>query len=63
MDHLLRTTASPTQASDWALVLAAASIEHRVDERDGHFALIVHDADAVAAEQALDGFDAGPVIH
>ena len=49
---------SPTQAGDWALVLAAASIEHRVDERDGHFALVIHAADAAAATEALDGFDA-----
>jgi hypothetical protein len=39
MEHLLRTTASPTQAGDWALVLAAASIEQRVDEREGRFEL------------------------
>ena len=58
MDHLLRTTASTTEANDWALVLAAASIEHRVDERDGQFALVVHAADAAAAGEALDAFDA-----
>jgi membrane associated rhomboid family serine protease len=58
VDHVLRTTASPTQAGDWALVLAAASIEHRVDEHDGHFALVVHAADAAAATDALAGFDA-----
>ncbi len=58
MDHVLRTTASPTQANDWALVLAAASIEHRVDEHDGHFALVIHAADAAAATDALVGFDA-----
>jgi rhomboid protease GluP len=57
VDHVLRTTGSPTQAGDWALVLAAASIEHRLDERDGQFALIIHAADAAAAEQALAGFD------
>lgn len=57
MDHVLRTTGSPTQAGDWALVLAAASIEHRVDERDGQFALIIHAGDAAAADQALAGFD------
>ena len=55
---MLRTTASPTQASDWALVLAAASIEHRVDEHDGHFALVIHAADAATASDALAGFDA-----
>lgn len=58
MDHLLRTTASTTQANDWALVLTAASIEHRIDERDGHFALVVHAADAATAGEALDAFDA-----
>jgi rhomboid protease GluP len=57
VDHVLRTTGSPTQAGDWALVLAAASIEHRVDERDGQFALVIHAADAAAADQALAGFD------
>lgn len=57
MDHVLRTTASPTQAGDWALVLLAASIAHRVDERDGHFALVVDAADAGAATAALAGFD------
>jgi membrane associated rhomboid family serine protease len=57
VDYVLRTTGSPTQAGDWALVLAAASIEHRVDERDGQFALIIHAGDAAAADQALAGFD------
>ena len=54
---MLRTTASPTQAGDWALVLEAAAIRYRVDERDGHFALVVDEADLGAATQALDGFD------
>ena len=57
MDHVLRTTASSTQAGDWALVLAAAAIEHRVDEHDGHFALVIDAADAAAATEALAGFD------
>lgn len=58
VDHLLRTTASPTQANEWALVLSAASIQHRVDEHDGHFALVVDPADAVTAGEALDSYDA-----
>jgi len=58
MDHVLRTTTSPTQAGDWALVLASASIEHRVDERDGHFALHVRPEDEAAAGAALAAFDA-----
>jgi membrane associated rhomboid family serine protease len=58
VDHVLRTTASPTQANDWALVLAAASIQHRVDEHEGHFALVIHADDAAPATEALDAFDA-----
>jgi membrane associated rhomboid family serine protease len=57
VDHVLRTTASPTQANDWALVLSAAAIRHRVDEHDGHFALVIDAADVEAATQALAGFD------
>jgi rhomboid protease GluP len=58
VDQVLRTTPSPTQANDWALVLAAASIQHRVDQQDGQFAVVVDAADAPAAADALDGFDA-----
>src|SRR5262245_42887980 len=57
VDHVLRTTASRTQADDWALVLESAAIGHRVDENDGHFALVIDDADVAAATQALAGFD------
>jgi membrane associated rhomboid family serine protease len=58
VDHVLRTTASPTQANDWALVLTAASIQHRVDEQNGQFVVVVDPDDAAAATEALDGFDA-----
>ena len=58
MDHVLRTTTSPTQAGDWSLVLASASIEHRVDERDGHFALHIRPEDEATANDALAAFDA-----
>jgi rhomboid protease GluP len=61
-ETLLRATANPTQAGDWALVLAAAGIVYRLDQRDGRFVLTVDAADAAAAETALAGFDAeGPV--
>ena len=61
-EALLRATANATQAGDWALVLAAAGIEYRLDEREGRFVLAVDVADAPAAETALSGFDAeGPV--
>jgi len=55
---VLRTTVSTTQAGDWALVLAAAEIPYRLDERDGGYTLVVADADLVGAEAALVGFDA-----
>ena len=58
MDHVLRTTTSPTQAGDWALVLASASIEHRVGERDGRFELCVRPEDEATATEALAAFDA-----
>jgi len=57
VDHVLRTTVSATQAGDWALVLEAAAIGHRVDEHDGHFALVINAADVAAATEALAGFD------
>ena len=58
----MRATANPTQAGDWALVLAAAGIEYRLDQREGRFVLAVDAADAAAAETALAGFDAeGPI--
>jgi len=57
VDHVLRTTASPTQAGDWELVLRAASITYRVEEREGVFAIVVADGDAAAANDALAGFD------
>jgi rhomboid protease GluP len=61
-DALLRATANPTQAGDWALVLAAAGIGYRLDQREGRFVLAVAGADLPAAETALAGFDAeGPI--
>jgi rhomboid protease GluP len=56
--RLLRTTASPTQAGDWALVLTSAGLRHRVEERDGQFALLAEEADAAAAERAINEFEA-----
>jgi rhomboid protease GluP len=57
-ERLLRTTASSTQAGDWALVLTSAALRHRVEERDGLFALVVVEADAAAAERAISEFEA-----
>lgn len=54
----VRTTANPTRAGDWALVLAAAGMEYRLAEREGAFVLLVARADAPAAAAALDAYDA-----
>ncbi|HVY38444.1 MAG TPA: rhomboid family intramembrane serine protease [Polyangia bacterium] len=54
----VRTTANPTRAGDWALVLAAAGTEYRLAEREGAFVLLVAPADATAASAALDAYDA-----
>ena len=54
----IRTTANPTRAGDWALVLAAAGIDYRLVEREGAFALLVAEGDAPAAVAAVDAYDA-----
>jgi membrane associated rhomboid family serine protease len=55
---VLRVTANPTQAGDWALVLAAAGLPYRLDEREGRFVLSVAAGDTPAAAAALAAFDA-----
>jgi rhomboid protease GluP len=57
VEQVLRATASPTLASDWSLVLAAAGIAHQVVEGAGAFSLVVGAADARAAVEALTAFD------
>jgi rhomboid protease GluP len=60
-ERIIRTTASPTVAGDWALVLTAAGIPHRVDETPepaASFAVVVAAADEARASEALAGFDA-----
>ena len=54
----VRSTANPTRAGDWALVLAAAGMEYRLAEREGAFVLLVATTDAPAAAAALDAYDA-----
>jgi membrane associated rhomboid family serine protease len=56
-DRVLRETASATKAGDWALVLTAAGIPHRVDEGGGRFVVVVHADDEPRAAEALAGFD------
>lgn len=61
----VRVTDNIQQAGDWALVLHSASVDHRVDIRDGALALIVAPEDAARSLDALDAFDAEsrPVIE
>ncbi|HEY6478259.1 MAG TPA: rhomboid family intramembrane serine protease [Polyangia bacterium] len=57
-ETVLRATANPTLVGDWALVLAAADIWYRLDEREGRFVLSVAADDMPAAAAALTAFDA-----
>jgi len=57
-DQTLRATVSPTEASDWDLVLASAGIPRRLVQRAGAFELVVLARDAAAARAALDAYDA-----
>src|SRR4051794_33566924 len=54
---VVRATASPTLANDWALVLASAGIAHRLVEAEGAFSLLVEARDLTAAGAALGAFD------
>jgi rhomboid protease GluP len=56
-ERVLRATASPTLAGDWALVLASAGIAHKIVEGDGAFSIVVDAADASPAAEALAAFD------
>jgi rhomboid protease GluP len=53
----VRVTRERHQADDWAVVLAAGSIPHRVRLRLDGWALIVAAHDAEAAREALDAYD------
>jgi membrane associated rhomboid family serine protease len=58
VEQVLRATPSATKAGDWGLVLAAASINYRIDEHEGAFVILVDDADITVASEALASFDA-----
>jgi rhomboid protease GluP len=58
METDVRWTARHAQAEEWALVLAAAGIPHRVAASGEGFALLVLEEDVARARAALEGFDA-----
>src|SRR5262249_257557 len=62
-ERVLRETASATKAGDWALVLTAAGIPHRVDEGGGRFAVVVPAEDEPRAAEALAGYDEEGAPH
>ena len=57
LDTVVRVTPSPRLAQEWATVLAAASIRHRVETASGGWALIVAGHDGARAGGALDAYD------
>src|SRR2546422_8522348 len=57
MDRVIRATRRATQADDWALVLAAAGIPHRLEPDGAGWTLLVPAAEAARAQAALDAYD------
>ena len=53
----VRVTPERERADEWAVVLAATGIPHRLRRRPDGWALIVASLDAHAALDALDGYD------
>jgi len=53
----VRVTPERDRADEWAVVLAATGIPHRLRRRPDGWALIVAPLDARAALDALDGYD------
>jgi len=57
VDTAIRTTTSPRQAHEWALVLSATGIPHRVQPGMAGWTVLVFAADAARAQGALDAYD------
>lgn len=58
METVIRSSGRTGQAEEWALVLAAAGIPHRVEPWGERWTLIVLDEDVARACDALQDFDA-----
>ncbi len=58
METAIRSSQTESQAEEWALVLAAAGIPHRLDPSGLGWTLIVPDEDVARAREALDPYDA-----
>jgi len=57
METAVRTTPRASEANEWALVLAAAGIPHRIEPADAGWALVVPDAEVVRGQRALRVYD------
>ncbi len=57
METVIRTTQRSKEADEWALVLAALAIPHRVAAADGGWTLLVPAAEAARASAALSVYD------
>jgi len=59
----VRVTPARHRADEWAMVLAASYIPHRLRHRGDGWALIVDARDVEAAREALDAFDRENVVN
>jgi membrane associated rhomboid family serine protease len=57
VETAIRATGSATEADEWALVLAAAGIPHRVETDGAGWTLLVPASEAPRAHGALDAYD------
>ncbi len=57
METAIRASGNTSEAQDWALVLAAAGIPHRLEPTAAGFALLVPTAEVPRAHAALDAYD------
>ena len=63
VETVIRSSGRTGQAEEWALVLAAAGIAHRVAPWGDRWALIVLDDDVARACDALEDFDAEEAVR
>lgn len=57
METTVRTTARAGEANEWALVLTAAGIPHRLEPADAGWTLLVPNPEQARAERALRAYD------
>ncbi len=58
METAVRTTGSASEANEWALVLTAMGIPHRLEPDDAGWIVLVSESDLTRARRALRAYDA-----